>query len=705
MKVISSVLLVLCVPGLTLTSLWSKTAVELLGWGFILNVSLHTITTRLSIALWGKATPLSILAGAGGLLVLSAPFVLRRPAGGVRIRKKSLAIPPLVALFGWLYSGRNLPDETNYLNDTFFWEAGGMTLSPPERDIVVKSSMGVRRLSERLYAIESEECRFTINNPSTRTRAYQFVTLLQNRSPEEQVVSFLLNSRELLTVVIGRKYDRLIHPRNYARDKALVGVKLRLREGVNELRLVPISPERTPVRPEGLYLYQLSGLSERELYQLIKQDFIITDIGDLKETLDFSRNFFTHYIQYSTSFSGDGRSPGGYTSLSDEPPVHHLLCSFALLLTGDDTRSLSWLYLGVVCLLCLLTIDIGRNWVAAFCVSALYIMIVRMGAEALAPDTLWTLQCLVMLGAILGRNYALFIFMSALAYLTHIPALGSAYILLLCGLLIFRDREYVRVGLWTTLAFASATLLLLLPLVLLQGWQSALYTGQATLPIIGRTELIRSIIFYGRFENLTYFISNFFQFGGMILLGSGLILTCAVFPKQKEKRYILLFAGVYFLSMMLLTYQRSHHIGPIVFALASGVTLGGAKRFVYPLCVLLSALIISSSSQDYTGKFSSLGLDILSAPTTRMDYYAYSARKAFWSGDIQLISHYLRKRIKFLYLRSRTRESYWKEFFLNRAREARNLARLYRKRGEERRAEWMRRRAEWAESLAQKPAR
>ena len=709
LRVASGVLLVLIVPGIVLASLWAGSVVELIGWGFVLNTCLHTLTSRVSIAVHGVATRGALLSGAVAVLAVGGLLIRERRAQQIPVRWSHLLLLVLVPFLGWISVVGRMPEETNYIQDTVFARAARFGFSAPDPRLVFDHSLGLERLSERRFRLTSSEARVVVENPTRHVLGFDFVFLLQNLSESDQRVTVLLNGKEAVTAVMGRRYSWAIHPRNYAADIWLQEVHVTAEPGRNELRLLPLSGDKppTPVEPNGLLLHDYTGLAPRAFYRELSKDFMICDVGDFRETLDFSRNFLTHYAQYSTSYSGDVKSRGGYTTFSDEPPIHHLVCSFALLLIRDDASSASWLAVGEVALLILVLAELGASRCVAVMVGLLYLKVVRLGAEALTPDTLWTLEFVLMFAAILMRRSTLFVTLASVGFLTHVPAAGSAAFMILAAWLVYRERDCYRLALWTAAGLAVATVVLVVPVVLLQGTRDLYFTGQATLPIVGRTDLIRSIVFQGRVENVSYLVSNLVQFGGIVLLGGGLLVAFGSWQTGGADAGRRLQAGLvvalYFLAMMALTYQRAHHIGPIVFLLAYVIRPSGWCKAAFAAAAAASVVLLCFASPDYTGQFSALGIETMSAPTSRKDYYMECTERALRAGDVRLAKYYLWRQIQFLQHVEKTATEYWREFFSTQAATARARAAQFKSVGNVRAAQAELEFADRAEALSRKP--
>ena len=421
--------------------------------------------------------------------------------------------------------------------------------------------------------------------------------------------------------LIAGRYDRRLNPRNWPPGVVIVSPLLDLRPGTNTVDIWTQSLD--PGRRGGVPVIavDMSVPQPDDLIRVLRRHFFIGDTGDFRETLDFARNFVDHPVQYSTSFDGERMDDGGYSSISDEPPMHHFVCMLALVWLGDSVRSITFLYLGELVLVLWLALGLvgmqwrGRKeWLAGLVpVSALlvYARFVRPGLESATPEALFLLLFLTMAKCILDGHWRTFLVVVAVAQATHAPAPGAVLFLCAAHLFVFRELRVLKLLAQAVGTLAAATLFRLVVVGAIVGWSAALYSGQGSFGSSGRLETLGGLLSQGEWGNARVLLLSTLEFGGFAF-AAGCYALVALWPRDRTARLLAISALLYLLALCVLDHQRAHTIGPflIPMAIAAARTMllapSGRRRaamaIAVPAMALCSYVFSLLSGPDYTGR-------------------------------------------------------------------------------------------------------
>ena len=454
------------------------------------------------------------------------------------------------------------------------------------------------------------------------------------------------------TFLIPGRYDRREEPRNWPPDVVIVSPLLDLRPGTNTLEIWAESMDFGKRGSASVVALDLSVSRPDDFIRILRRHFLIGDTGDLRETLDFARNYVDHPVQYSTSFDGERMGGGGYSSISDEPPMHHFVCMLALVWMGDTVRSVTLLYLGELILVLWLALGLAgtrlqdrKEWLAGLTlVSSLlvYARFARPGLESATPEALFLLLFLTMAKCVLDGHWRTFLVVAAVAQATHVPTPGAVVFLCVARLLVFRELRALKLLAQAIGTLAAATLLRLVVVGAIMGWSAALYTGQGSFGSSGRLETLGGLLCRAEWDSARVLLLSTLEFGGFGLAAGcyALVTLCA---KHRTARFLAISALLYLLALCLLDHQRAHTIGPflIPMAIAASRTMlqapAGWRRagmlIAVPSMALCSYVFSLLAGPDYTGKFDSIPVPSMVHPSNRRAYPCASeeARKALES--------------------------------------------------------------------------
>ena len=600
---------------------------SLLVYAGLINLALHTVVHKSIVLLGYRVSPASYL-GALACLGLIGAAALLGLARGARL---TCAQPRLAALFAAMgvglclfVAGTSRPflaDENNYWSDGDFWyfsllryderplEAAGVSMRyGPEWQTVDRTKRDLLGLRGTIV----------FRNRSRKTRGITPKLILQNHADTPLAVAISVDGKVLPVadvypeharamlpksadayVLIPPRFDHKRHGRDKPVNMAIVTPRLRLPRGptVVAVAVRPVS-DRVGLPDRALSVYDLTNTTAAQSYERLRRHFFFGDTGDIFETLDFSRNYSDHALQYSSCYSGFSSEPGGgYCSISDEPPLHHFACMVALVVMGDKIASISFLFLAEVLLILLVIASLAGQggdlacWTVLplFGVGCAYCALVRFGVESNAPDTLYVLFLLLGIRYLVLRRSALFVAFMGLAYLTHVPTPQALVLLVVAHLVVFRDWRVLKAAAVAAGVMAGVTLLRFVCIGLASDWQTALYTGQGRFLTGGRRlSTVKRVLTHLEFAGLANLWPSAKEYTMAVVAAACFLPFAGLLRKDKTSRLLLLFAALYHAAMCSLDELRAHHIGPPVFAYAAAGLgcLSQARRFRRALLAL-----------------------------------------------------------------------------------------------------------------------
>jgi len=549
-----------------------------------------------------------------------------------------------------------IADENNYWPDSYYRL---FALLPHRHDpglaAGIKTEYGPewRAVDETKRNLWGRRGAITFHNTSQRTRSVTPKWAVQNRGDRAlgavvTVNGKVLPARKLFPeIALGEIADpdgcALIHPRfdhtRHGRDKSpnltVLSPLLVLSPGrtVVTIAIHPAAPQWSPPAV-ALSLYDLTNTSAPECYRRLQKHFFFGDTGDIFETLDFSRSYFSRPLQYSHCYSGLTEQPGGgYCSISDEPPLHHFLCMVALAVMGDTIASISSLFLAEVLLILLVVLCLATHGTGAVDlwtlvplagVGCAYCSLVRFGVESNAPDTLYALFLLLAVRYSLLKRTRLFTVFIGLAYLTHVPAPQALVMLALTHVLVKRDWNVLRAAAVAAIVMGGITLFRFVEIGLVSDWQAAFYTGQGKFLTGGRRlATIKRVLMQMDFSLLPSLWPSAKEYTFAVVAAACFLPFAAIQRKDRDCWMLLVFGLLYHAGMCLLDEKRAHHIGPPVLAFAAaglrGLSLAPSPRWLWRTAgvagACLGVALCLRWGPDFTGTFSKHPLRLMTNPT------------------------------------------------------------------------------------------
>ena len=681
--------LLFVVPGLTYLRLWRR-----LGWlperADAFSVALAVCLT--TVACHGASHKCIVLSGflaeywsmwAGALVwclvgaIASAkwgrPFEMEWPRRIVW--RGGLVAAAVVVAFAAATTPPRFAEEINYWPDKIYADFSKLNFGHTDlADAGIETAYGLEWAARRdgVYDLVGHAGTLRIVNRGHVAYPLDLKFVLQNRWQEVLIARFQLDGtaigeRELFHYVQERfrhsvtepadfvrlwpVFDHRRDPRDRPMHLSLVAPTISVAPGAHVLRMQ--FETSSPCHGAGprLTLFDMSNLTSRQFHRRLTRHFFVGDMGDIYETLDFSRNFREHWLQHSSSYHGTQFDAGGPTAINDEPPGHHFMCFLALTFIHDSIASISLLFLAELALLVLIAVQMTAwdnssfRWfhllplIGVFCVCS---RLCRLGLESNAPDTLFLLVWFCVMRAYLGGRRTLAAWLAALDFMIHIPTPQCVVFLGVAAWLVTRDRDGLKF-VATALALIVLTTLARVPIIsLAAGLQGAIVPGQATLvPGSARAELLKEIVFGHHWARLSDLVHTARDFARLVLLGScGAIPIFALSLAFRTRRpdrgpdikagVLFLFGLFYYLAMSLIDFQRAHHVCPIAFPLViatvrrlSQIEQRWARGLIFAVLLTVCAAAIAFmfvAGPDYTGTFTRFPIHAMSHPSSRRGY-------------------------------------------------------------------------------------
>ena len=679
---------------------------------FTANLIFHILASRAIIAVGYDVGQWNYAAVTAGAALICLGWAWPR-FSKVSVKYDLNCCPWLVALatsaiiaFAVLLRPPYFVDEERYLNETAYARFAAVEFPETSSDLVCTTE-GLSALEANQYRLERPTAILTFRPVTEGHMPITPLLLLQNEEAREVTVSLRLDGKELATTPVPPRYDRSRHSRNAPTAHALIAIGAGAAPATKEARFELTVTGHDGSEAPRLLVFDFTSLSRRDFARRLRETFFIGDLGDIRETLDWARSFRNHLVQYSRVNPHDSSDDGGgcYCSISDEPPLHHLVCMIAMTLFGDSIASISYLYLAELALIFWLTLaivsmrnesSIGVFLLPVTAVVCAYTVFVRLGLEANAPDTLFCVLLLGMVYALLGERHRLMCVLIGLSYLTHAPTIPVVGMLLLAYGVVYRRRDTWALGLEAAVVICAVTALWAGSILIVAGPLHVFYTGQGNFASSGRMDLVGSIVLKGELGNIRYLLANARTFSGVVMLGSCLLPAFVLLRKDREAWFCLLTFVLYHVAICMLRFQRAHHAGPGIFLVALAMVRAltqvndrWARRVVATLAVLGAALALAISLQfgaDYTGALDERPLELLSSPWYRAPYHRQLAEWRIEEGDVSAAAAALEKAWITTNHMTTNRSKLTSEFLIAQFRAHRNRAEQHEREGKRERA-------------------
>ncbi|HID24015.1 MAG TPA: hypothetical protein EYP14_16660, partial [Planctomycetaceae bacterium] len=318
----------------------------------------------------------------------------------------------------------------------------------------------------------------------------------------------------------------------------------------------------------------LSNLSRREFWQCVRRRYVIGDIGDVREPVNFARSLHDSPLPFVFHHDLPGRHAPSY-SLAD-PPLHHHLAMLGLSAMGDDIRSITALYWFEVLLVYLLTVWLscaGARWAnvgAVACVPMMWTLttFIRPGLESNTPHLTFCLVFLAGVALLRARSPGHFLLAGTLAMMTKPHGLAMALFVLFSMGTFFRRRRKEAVVLG---ASCIGVQLLLMGAVCLidRFWGPIMHKD-----VIGfRAGTLGRVLLHGQWRWARYLLRNAADYGVLLVAASCFAPLFCWRGRDRWGRVFLLTAGIAFVMIATMNYVRAHYVGTV-----SNLLLAAAVR-------------------------------------------------------------------------------------------------------------------------------
>jgi len=470
--------------------------------------------------------------------------------------------------------GHILPGEDQYLPECIYdrvrqWAfplGGGET---PRVRIVRKGQS-----DEQRFLIRQSRVEWRLVNGGPASSPFLLRWLVRNYTTKRLFVRVRFDGKPVAGVEVSPRYDRFKYSRNFPVNAEFISARLRVPLGEHRLEIRLTDRPGRLVKGASVVVDDLSNFSRHEFWQRIRRRYVIGDIGDVREPVNFARSLRDHLLPFVFHHDLPSSPPPSY-SLAD-PPLHHHLAMLALSAMGDDIRSITALYWFEILLVYLLTVWLScsgtsrPNLGAVACIPMVWVLttFIRPGLESNTPHLTFCMVFLLGIALLRAKRPGYFLLAAAMAMMTKPHGLAMALFALLSMGIFFprRRKESAVLG----VSCIAAQLVLVGVVCLIDRlWGPVMHKD-----VIGfRAGTLGRVLLHGQWRWAVYLLRNATDYGVLLVAASCFAPLFCWRGTDRWGRVFLLTAGLAFLMIATMNYVRCHYVGTV-----SNLLLAAAVR-------------------------------------------------------------------------------------------------------------------------------